>query len=182
MPRYLGCKDPQLICSCDASEKAYTTAVYLKTTHKEKSDVNFVFFQSKRCTKEINVDSTPPADSITYRSEKFKLHFKAVRNGESCKKIIWTDSQCVLNWIKSMKLLSVFVQNRLKEITSDESIQFHYINTKENPADLATRGLSSQVLKESTLWWKAPDWLKKDESSWPTWNVPPVNNYTLQDI
>ena len=98
---------------------------------------------------------------------------------ESCKKIIWTDSQCALNWIKSKEPLSVFAQNRLKEITSDESIQFHYINTKENPADLATKGLSSQALKESTLWWKASDWLKKDESSWPTWDVPPVNNHTL---
>ena len=40
------------------------------------------FFQSKSCTKEINVDSTPGAAGITHQSEKFKLHFKAVRNGE----------------------------------------------------------------------------------------------------
>ena len=44
VPRYLGCKDPQLISFCDASEKVYATAVYLKTTHKERNDINLVFF------------------------------------------------------------------------------------------------------------------------------------------
>ena len=181
VPRYLGWKDPQLICFCDASEKVYATAVYLKTTHEERSVINLVFSKARVAPK--NSMSIPRLELLALLIGVRSLNFISKQLGmQSCKKIIWTNSQCVLNWIKSKKPLSVFVQNRLKEITSDESIQFHYINTKENPADIATRGLSSQALKESTLWWKAPDWLKKDESSWPTWDIPPINNHTVQDI
>ena len=181
VPRYLGCKDPQLICFCDASEKVYATEVYLKTTHEERSDINLVFSKASVAPKKSML--IPRLELLALLIEVRSLNFTSKQLGmESCKKIIWTDSQCVLNRIKSKKPLSVFVQNRLKEITSDESIQFHYINTKENPADLATRGLISQALEESTLWWKAPAWLKKDESSWPTWDVPLINNHTLQDL
>ena len=38
---------------------------------------------------------------------------------------IWTDSQCVLKWLKSEKDLSVFVRNRVKEINSHRDITFH---------------------------------------------------------
>ena len=51
VPRYLGCKDPQLICFCDASEKVYTTAVYLKTTYEERSDLNLVFSRARVAPK-----------------------------------------------------------------------------------------------------------------------------------
>ena len=162
VPRYLGCKDPQLICFCDASEKVYATAVYLKTTLEERSDINLVFSKARVAPKKSM--SIPCLELLALLIGVRSLNFISKQLGmESCKKIKWTNSQCVLNWIKSKKLLSVFVQNRLKEI-SYESIQFHYLNTKENPADVATRGLSNQALKESTSWWKAPDWLKKDES------------------
>ena len=64
-----------------------------------------------------------------------------------CKENLWTDSQCVLNWIKTKKPLSVFLRNRLTEITREKNVEFRYIHTKENPADLPSRGLSSNNLK-----------------------------------
>ena len=64
-----------------------------------------------------------------------------------CKENLWTDSQCVLNWIKTKKPLSAFLRNRLTEITREKNVEFRYIHTKENPADLPSRGLSSNNLK-----------------------------------
>ena len=52
---------------------------------------------------------------------------------------------------------------------------FKYINTKENPADLPTRGLSSEDLMDCKLWWHGPAWLLKDQTAWPDWNVPVVD-------
>ena len=63
---------------------------------------------------------------------------------------------CVLSWIKGAKTTSVFVNNRIKEITESKDIVFKFINTKENPADLPTRGLSGAALKDCKLWWNGP--------------------------
>ena len=32
------------------------------------------------------------------------------------RRIFWTDSQCVLHWLKTKKPLSVFIENRIEEI------------------------------------------------------------------
>ena len=105
--------------------------------------------------------------SLKFVSKKLKL--------ENIKITAWTDSQCVLNWIKTKKSLSFFVRNILTEITSEKNLEFRYIHTKENPADLPIRGLSSSDLKENSLWWKGPEWLKQDQISWPTWNMPKID-------
>lgn len=67
-------------------------------------------------------------------------------------KILWTDSQCVLHWIETKKTLSIFVENRLKEIRSQIDIFFKYVSSKENPADVAIRGISVAMLKEHKVW------------------------------
>ena len=68
------------------------------------------------------------------------------------KKVLWTDNQCVLHWIMSKKPLSTFVRNRVQEITETKDISFRYVVTSQNPADLATRGVSAQDLSKCELW------------------------------
>ena len=46
----------------------------------------------------------------------------------------------MLKWLQSEKDLSVFVRNRVKEIKSHSDVKFHHISSKDNPADIATRG------------------------------------------
>ena len=78
---------------------------------------------------------------------------------ENVEKILWTDSQCVLKWLKQKENTDVFVRNRVSEITLQNDIVFRYINTKQNPADLPTRGISASELKTCKLWWNGPEWL-----------------------
>jgi hypothetical protein len=80
--------------------------------------------------------------------------------------LLWTDSQCVLKWISTSKDLSVFVKNRIVEIKSEEGIQFKYVPSKQNPADLATRGRSVESLRNDNLWWHGPEWLTETDSEW----------------
>ena len=56
VPRYIGGKNSQLICFCDASEDSYATAIYLKTMDEErKSRVNLIFSKA-RITKELGLE------------------------------------------------------------------------------------------------------------------------------
>ena len=98
------------------------------------------------------------------------------------KTTILTDSQCVLHWLRSCKPLPVFVQNRVDEIRQQEHVSFGYIPSENNPADLATRGLTVSELKECSLWWHGPTWLRLDECCWPSWNLPDVTSEELEQM
>ena len=84
----------------------------------------------------------------------------------------WTDNQCVLHWIMGKKPLITFFQNQVKEITETKDISFRYVETNQNPADLATRGVSAQDLDTCELWWRGPKWLQDRQKTWPTWDIP----------
>lgn len=46
-----------------------------------------------------------------------------------------------------------FVGNRVQEIRQQTSSnQWHYVGTKSNPGDIASRGTGAQELIDNTLW------------------------------
>ena len=57
------------------------------------------------------------------------------------------------------KPLNTFVENSVKEIKDQDNISFHYISTKDKPADIASRGAVTSDLLNNKLWWNGPDWL-----------------------
>ena len=71
-------------------------------------------------------------------------------------RFLWTNSQCVLQWMTTCTPLPVFVQNRLREMTSHRDIKLDYVFTSQNPADLATRGVQADELIHNNLWWHGP--------------------------
>ena len=78
--------------------------------------------------------------------------------------MFYTDSQVVLGYIKNdARRFHVFVANRVQQIR-DNSIpnQWKYIETKENPADESSRGLSPRDLIDSR-WLNGPPFLWQRE-------------------
>lgn len=76
----------------------------------------------------------------------------------------WTDSQVVLAYISNeARRFHVFVANRVQLIreTTDPA-QWHYVDTAENPADHASRGLCAGDIL-STNWLSGPKFLWKPE-------------------
>ena len=76
----------------------------------------------------------------------------------------WTDSQVVLGYIKNdARRFHVFVANRVQKIgdTTDPS-QWFYIETSQNPADHASRGLKVADLIDSD-WLRGPKFLWEQE-------------------
>ena len=177
IPRFIGNSNCQLLCFCDASTKAYASVIYLSSD----AGVNLLF--SKARVAPIKKLGTPRLELLAVLigvrmlnlvQEQLQLPME--------KKFLWTDNQCVLHWIMSKKPLTTFVQNRLKEITETKDISFRYVETSQNPADLATRGVSAQDLDKCELWWHGPKWLQDSEKTWPTWDIPMITKETLEKI
>lgn len=44
---------------------------------------------------------------------------------------------------------------------------WHHIDTCENPADIVSRGSDPLTLKNQSLWWFGPTFLRKEREYWP---------------
>ena len=78
----------------------------------------------------------------------------------------WSDSEIVLFWLqKNPDALIPFVGNRVEKI-QQFGFPFFYVNTLENPADIASRGCNAADLN-ATLWIKGPNYLELPRKHWP---------------
>ena len=170
IPRFVSNGPAQLLCFCDASKKLYATAIYLRNI--SDGTVDLLFSKARNAPKWETL-TIPRLELLSLLIGVRSLLFVTkTLKVEVTGRILWTDSKCVLQWIKRGGNQSVFVRNRIKEITEKQDINFRYISTKDNPADLLTRGMSSKDLRDSRLWWHGPSWLSEDSQFWPMWNFP----------
>ena len=93
----------------------------------------------------------------------------------------YSDSETVLWWLtKSPNALLPFVSNRVKKI-KDFGYPFQYVNTAENPADIASRGCTPHELM-STLWTQGPKFLRLPNKKWKLPKVDFTKVNKLQEI
>jgi hypothetical protein len=154
-------KDYQLHVFSDASMKAYGAVVYLQ--HGQE----ITLVMSKSRVKPLKDVTLPRLELLAavVASDITKLVLQSLHTLPCAKVVLWCDSQIVLHWIHSNKKLPSFVANRLKKIKAGPFTDFKYCPTKDNPADLLTRGLSYTDLNNSTLWKNGPVWLPGGD--WP---------------
>lgn len=81
----------------------------------------------------------------------------------------WTDSTVVLSWLNEhASRWKTFVANRVSDIqTRLPTATWRHVPSRHNPADIASRGISSSELVNHALWWNGPQWLKLEPSEWP---------------
>lgn len=81
----------------------------------------------------------------------------------------WTDSTIVLAWLKTQSnQLKTFVRTRVGEIQDTTAgHRWSYVPSKENPADLVSRGISANSISSCELWWSGPDFLKSQNIQFP---------------
>ena len=97
-----------------------------------------------------------------------------------CMVYLWSDSQIVLHWIASQKTLKPFISHRVNEICSI-STYWKYCPSADNPADLLTRGVTSQQMNSSTNWKHGPSWITITlQDLWPSWDPAKVLLTQLQ--
>ena len=83
--------------------------------------------------------------------------------------IFWTDTTCVLRYIENDKSrYQTFVASRIaaiREVTNPR--QWRYVETTNNPANDASRGLRAQDLLRNKRWLQGPNFLSGPEECWP---------------
>ena len=94
---------------------------------------------------------------------------------------VWTDAMVALQWVWNNKGQTVYVLNRVEEIqklVKQCNIQLMYVPTKDNPADLASRGTSAKHLASSPFWFCGPAWLYSPDE-YPQQPSPSVHSLLI---
>ncbi|GFX53933.1 integrase catalytic domain-containing protein [Trichonephila clavipes] len=144
---------------CDASTKAYAAVVYLKSKH----EIHLVSAKTRVAPiKQLTIPRLELCEALLL-AELISVIQKALRT-KPAECFLWTDSTIVLSWLMKPPIKeNIFVKNRITKILNLTSTdEWHHIPGKLNPADCATRGLSSQQLMNADYWWKGPDWINND--------------------
>ena len=93
--------------------------------------------------------------------------------------VFWTDSTSVLKFIRNTdRRFQTFVANRIAQIHDGSEISsWKYVPSELNPADDASRGLSTSDLSRGCRWSMGPGFLRKPDD----WPVQPDNAGILPD-
>ena len=95
---------------------------------------------------------------------------------------LWSDSEIVLHWLLSTKLLKQFIANCTQEIKKLFSVAvWSHCPTHDNPADMLTRGINATQFHSSSLWPHGPQWLPFVEQ-WPSWTCSKIFHLQLSEI
>ena len=177
LPRCLVDDNPpeqrQLHVFSDASPNAFACAVYLRTTYKNNpATVHLMAAKARVAPKELK-NNIPRMELmgtvIAARLAKHILSALPTQDGEPLPTHFWTDSSVALQWITSSKSeWKAWVYNRVREIKSlFPKEMWHHVPGHENPADLATRGITASQCIDSKLWRCGPEWLCQPQPNWP---------------
>ncbi|GFW54070.1 integrase catalytic domain-containing protein [Trichonephila clavipes] len=122
----------------DASEKAYGSSIYLKSI-SALGEVKVCLVTSKSRVSPLKQISIP------------RLELCGASN-----------TTIVISWIhRESRELKTFVANRVSKIHQLSSRdQWHHIASEQNPADVLSRGLLPEELRDDSLWWHGPELLQ----------------------
>ncbi|XP_053377557.1 uncharacterized protein LOC123564742 [Mercenaria mercenaria] len=153
----------------DASEQAYGSAVYVKIYDAEgNSKCSLVMGKSRLAPIKSIAIPRLELDAAVLAVKLYRL-VKQELDLNIDKRYFWTDSMIVLGYIQNEKRrFKTFVANRLAIIHDVTTPQdWRYVPTKENPADLASRGVHPHETDKLSTWLRGPEFLQSDSSHWP---------------
>ena len=158
----------------DASERAYSAAVYLRVVHPSQS-AKLSLLAARTKVAPTKLQSIPRLE-LCGALLLARLQ-STLQNSLSLGRVkvhSWTDASVALAWIRAHpSKWKPFVAHRVAEIQRLlPDTTWRHISTTDNPADLATRGITSAELRTSSLWWNGPTWLNNASSEWPS---PPTS-------
>lgn len=148
----------------DASDYGYGQCSYLRLTD-DSGQVHCSFVMGKARVTPLKPVTIPRLElTAALLSVRISASLREELEYDQIAEVFYTDSQVVLGYIKNdARRFHVFVANRVQQIRDNSTPdQWKYIETKENPADESSRGLSPRDLIDSR-WLNGPPFLWQRE-------------------
>ena len=167
----------ELCVFSDASERAVATVAYLRTTGPDgKYHTGLVSSKARLAPRPEHTiprldlcGAVMAVNMVETIMSEMDTRFDAVT--------FYTDSRIVLGYIFNEKRrFHIYVHNRVLRIRRSTSPQqWRYMHTQHNPADIATRSIPAERLKD-TMWFTGPEFLCQPDSM-----LPAVQTFDLLD-
>ena len=161
------CDRVELHIFVDGSESAYGTAAYLRTSSGTQHTSTLL--ASKGRVTPLNNSTLKTIPRVELSSAKLGVELALKLRAELSIKLdsvfYWTDSLTVLQYLSNDNLrLKRFVENKVNFILNySTSSQWNHVPSKQNPADLVSRGATVDTLATSRLWNSGPEFLSTNE-------------------
>ncbi|XP_041449058.1 uncharacterized protein LOC121404136 [Drosophila obscura] len=157
----------ELHAFCDASLQAYGACIYARSFRDTADEVHLL------CSKA----RVAPLKTLTVPKLELCAAFLLANLLREIRKIdtfdcpihCWSDSTVVLSWLREEpSKFNVFVSNKISAIQQlTRGMDWRYVPTEMNPADILSKGAAPQELLQSRLWMNGPSFLQGERSSWP---------------
>lgn len=189
IPRHATIQNPtqcQLIGFCDASQKAYGAVIYLRSIN-ENNEVKTSLLTSKSKVAPIKLQSIPRLELLAclLLSQMLDHIYNILKNKLNINNCFaYSDSEVALAWMKieSYKL-QTFVAHRVEKIQElSKNLIWNYVPSKENPADLISRGCYPKELLSNNDWIQGPIWLQSPIEHWPNSLLPIFKEDSLPEL
>ncbi|XP_076287403.1 uncharacterized protein LOC143212445 [Lasioglossum baleicum] len=172
LPRWIGVTSAQslrqLHVFVDASEKAFAAVAYLRISDSTQATYVSLLVAKSR-TAPLKVVSLPRLElCAAVLGARLLSHTRRELRISIDEMHLWSDSTVALAWLRGEpSRWTTYVANRVSEFqTTVPDIRLHHVGTKDNPADCASRGVTSAHLLDHPLWWHGPGWLTSPSSTW----------------
>lgn len=154
---------------CDSSELSFAAVVYIRITNSDDVvKVSIITSKTKVAPiKQLLIPRFELCGAV--------LLAKLIREVAELLSIpksqihALTDSEIVLSWLnKHLSNWKTFIPNRVSEImTHLDNDQWAHVQSRDNPADIASRGIKPVDLANYELWLQGPHWLQSHSVSYP---------------
>ncbi|KAF6202361.1 hypothetical protein GE061_004760 [Apolygus lucorum] len=178
LPRHIDSStlDQWLVGFADASEKAYAAVVYHVVRSGKNVQTRLVLSRARIAP--IKSESIPrlellAAELLGKTFKKVRAQFPLVTDDRI---IACSDSTIALSWITAdpAPVWKVFVGNRVaKTLSNVPPDRWFHVSSKDNPADIASRGELPDKLVQNSMWWNGPGWLSDERARWPIRRIRP---------
>ena len=145
----------------DASTSGYGQCSYVRMVNSEDK-VHCSFVMGKAHVSPLKTVTIPRLElTAALVSVKLSNMLHKELNYEGITDVFWTDSKVVIGYIgNEARRFHVYVANRIQQIReSIDPSQWRYVESKGNPADDASRGLSTQEIISKPRWLSGPAFL-----------------------